>query len=142
MNSPDRFPDRWLGDWVTPDGRVMLIERVGDSLRVTLRASAGAQPFSNPSADALPARWMILGEQGLGLRVEVGASEGLAGLGPTYDVRFVHENNRPATSADPVTAIQAEPSVTMGLYDDWEDDLGVPWAMPLEPWHHAGKGAA
>ena len=23
------------------------------------------------------------------------------------------------------------PEVLMGLYDDWEDDFGVPWVFPL-----------
>ena len=26
------------------------------------------------------------------------------------------------------------PSVGVGLYDNWEDDLGVPWAFPLRVW--------
>lgn len=134
MSSPDVFPDHWLGHWVAPDGRVLQIERSGDALHVTLRQAEGARPFSKPPADRLPARWMDLGEQGRGLRVEVGAGEGLAGLGPTYDLFFVHDDDRPATATDPLAEIHAEPNVVMGLYDDFEDDFGVPWAMPLQRW--------
>lgn len=136
---PTNFPTDWLGEWVAPDGRVMLIERVGSSLHVTVRPRAGAEPFSDPSADALPAEWMDLGKRGRGLRVEVGAAEGQAGLGPTYDLVFVHDpDDRPAKATDALTEIHAEPNVRMGLYDDYGDDLGVPWAMPLERWEPRG----
>lgn len=135
MSSPRSFPDAWLGEWTVPDGRVLTIGRERERLRVTLRPQRGAAPFSNPSADELPATWMNLGKAGWGLRAEVGAAEGLAGLGPTYDLVFVHDGaGRPATRVDPLSEVRAVPNVMMGLYDDYEDDLGVPWAAPLEPW--------
>jgi len=58
------------------------------------------------------------------LMVEVG----VVGLGPTYQLTFA--------AADDGTAILI-PHVGIGLYDDFEDDLGVPWAFPLAPYKRA-----
>jgi hypothetical protein len=43
---------------------------------------------------------------------------GVVGLGPTLELRPLSNN-------------ELKPNVSMGLYDDWEDDLGLPWAFPL-----------
>lgn len=37
------------------------------------------------------------------------------------------------TGAEPPSDLVLVPEVTMGMYDDWDDDLGVPWAFPLAP---------
>ena len=58
------------------------------------------------------------------LMVEVG----VVGLGPTYQLTFA--------AADDGSAILI-PHVGIGLYDDFEDDLGVPWAFPLYPYRRA-----
>ena len=34
--------------------------------------------------------------------------------------------------SDSLSKIIIKPDVGMGLYDDWEVDLGVSWAFPLE----------
>ena len=52
-----------------------------------------------------------------GLQVELGEE----GLGPTLELKLVTVNNNEFL----------EPSVVMGLYDDYEDDFGVPWVFPL-----------
>ena len=51
------------------------------------------------------------------LIVELGSE----GLGPTLELDYVR-------TEDKETLI---PSVLCGLYDDWEDDFGVPWIFPL-----------
>ncbi len=38
-------------------------------------------------------------------------------------------------NADPIDQVSAIPTVGMGLYDDYDDDLGAPWAFPLVPFH-------
>jgi hypothetical protein len=58
------------------------------------------------------------------LMVEIG----VVGLGPTYQLTFA--------AADDGSAILI-PHVGIGLYDDFEDNLGVPWAFPLAPYRRA-----
>ncbi len=66
------------------------------------------------------------------LQVEAGSNE----IGPTLDLYFLttkgNDEYRLAKNTDDIDKIIIKPSVGMGLYDDWEDDLGVPWAFPLE----------
>lgn len=65
------------------------------------------------------------------LRVEAGTEE----IGPTYNLYFLvpqGQEVRLAKNADEIEKIIIRPNVGMGLYDDWEDDLGVPWAFPLK----------
>ena len=66
------------------------------------------------------------------LQVEAGSNE----IGPTFDLYFLttkdNDEHRLAKNTDDIDKIIIKPSVGMGLYDDWEDDLGVPWAFPLE----------
>jgi len=66
------------------------------------------------------------------LQVEAGSN----GIGPTYDLYFLTEKEKDdfklANNKDDIAKIIIRPNVGMGLYDDWEDDLGVPWAFPLD----------
>lgn len=70
-----------------------------------------------------------------GLRLSVEA--GTAGLGPMYHLypraRGADGALTPPTGDEPPSGLVLVPDVTGGLYDEWEDDLGVPWAHPLEP---------
>lgn len=51
------------------------------------------------------------------LQIELGEE----GLGPTLELKLININNNK----------YLEPRVVMGLYDDFEDDFGVPWIYPL-----------
>lgn len=66
------------------------------------------------------------------LQVEAGSN----GIGPTYNLYFLtadkDEKLKLAKNSDNLGEIIIKPNVGMGLYDDWEDDLGVPWAFPLD----------
>jgi hypothetical protein len=66
------------------------------------------------------------------LEVEAGSN----GIGPTYDLYFLTAKDKDefklSKSKDDIEEIIIRPNVGMGLYDDWEDDLGVPWAFPLD----------
>ena len=43
------------------------------------------------------------------------------------------EQRKIASRRDSIKNTQIVPVLGMGLYDDFEDDLGVPWALPLVP---------
>ena len=106
--------DPFLGHWIDGSGRRMTIEAGGPGALVSIVDPGGA-PYERALLEgpgpttAMPA---ALDEHGM-LIVEVGTP----GAGPTYAL----------TPRDGGLV----PSVHMGLYDDWEDDLGVPWAAPL-----------
>ena len=68
------------------------------------------------------------------LEVEAG-TEGIGPLYRLYAGRAVpdREGVRPAgDDLDPEQVVLV-PQCLVGLYDDYEDDLGVPWAYPLQP---------
>jgi hypothetical protein len=123
------FPDVWLGVWRSGDGRALRIERDDVSLCVTASPDETSPPYAQPSGERLAAEWMDT-ESGSVLRVEIGSAVGLTGLGPTYDLAF-KRGDRGARVEDDPAVIHIEPAVGMGLYDDFEADLGVPWAFPL-----------
>jgi|GEM_PF-4280995 len=88
----------------------------------------------------MKANWNTTDKEYPFLQVEAG----IQGLGPTYHLVFVIKNlngNDPeyivAKTTDKIGKVFALPEVQIGLYDDWEDDLGVPWAKPLLPLKHA-----
>ena len=112
----------FLGRWTDDAGRGVTIEPRGDGALVSVRDAAGA-PFQRTLLEgasttvAMPA---AVSEEGT-LVVEVGTP----GVGPTYVLEAVGG--------------ALLPSVHIGLYDDWEDDLGVPWAQPLSPYRPADR---
>lgn len=123
-----RFPAAWLGRWSTDDGRRLSIERDGGDLRVRVQL-----PGDDAAGPAMEAHWLELRTNRWVLRVEVGSPDGMAGLGPTYNLSF-EADGRAADAGDALDSIVALPEVGMGMYDDFDDDLGVPWAPPLSPW--------
>lgn len=61
---------------------------------------------------------------------------GTAELGPTYRLYPATESPtgwRTADSDVPADRLVLIPITLIGLYDDFDDDLGVPWAHPLLP---------
>jgi len=66
------------------------------------------------------------------LQVEAGCDN----IGPTYELYFLTQKKngeyRLSKSTDNIKDIVIRPNVGLGLYDDWEDDLGIPWAFPLD----------
>jgi len=122
--------EAFLGLWVDPRGRVLFVgpaKRDGrnesqleaevtltDGVTGTAFQAKGLGLRKRPTRD-LPAT-VADGE----LRVEVGD----VGLGPTLHLQLGPDG-------------LLVPRVQMGLYDDWEEDLGVPWAFPLETYRRA-----
>jgi hypothetical protein len=129
----------FLGLWIDTQGRALFVKRVGDGVRVSVAPGITAAPYKQsglvfdfPTND-LEAR--LSKQQSQTLEVEAGSP----GLGPTYRLERTSSGNRdgnprrfPETSGDRLL-----PSVHMGLYDDYDDDFGVPWAFPLEPYRRA-----
>ena len=59
---------------------------------------------------------------------------GTAGLGPTYRLALATRDSEgqlmPAGDDVPADALILLPTLSIGLYDDRDDDIGVPWALP------------
>ena len=110
----------FLGLWLDPSGRSLSIERRDPVVRdrssfdVTVRVTG---------PDGHGEDFLARLHDG-GLVVEAG----VVGLGPTYRLTRTDDD-------------RLVPEVGMGLYDDFEEDLGVPWAFPLEPYRRAPNGA-
>jgi hypothetical protein len=110
--------DLFVGEWIDAACRFLQV-RVLDSGRFAVTClGPDRKPFSRrllegeaPSID-MPATV----HEGR-LVVEVGTPD----LGPTLCLAYSDEGG-------PVRLV---PEVRMGLYDDWEDDFGVPWLFPL-----------
>jgi hypothetical protein len=119
------------GSFVDKSGRILQIRRLDDPkmpfrIQITLPAELDHllqthRDYPFEIRDELKG-WIDQDEQdGEFLKVEAGIL-GHAGAGPTLDLF-------------PISADQFRPRVSMGLYDDWEDDLGLPWAFPLSVYH-------
>lgn len=137
-NGRTSIPIEWCGLWRNKNGKQLIIQSThhkfytvtildeegkafeidlpGNSKKVTQNLSA---LFSNDT-NGNPF-----------LQVEAGINE----IGPTYDLYFLSEQGKEldlALNSDKIESLVIQTKVGMGLYDDWEDDLGVPWAFPLE----------
>lgn len=118
---------KYVGVFVDQSGRTLTISEVDDAsepyrIRVTLPAEIDAALHQHPDypfeiADELRGWVYVDSEAGEALRVEAGVLR-MNGLGPTLNLRFVSHD-------------ELKPNLGLGLYDDWEDDLGLPWVRPL-----------
>jgi hypothetical protein len=82
--------------------------------------------------DNLPARSDLDQQSRRYLEVEAGTAD----LGPTYRLYpAIQDAHGRRTAGDNVTVeeLLLVPSIAIGLYDDYDDDMGVPWAYPLHP---------
>ena|SRR5688572_24933634 len=135
------IPAAWLGNWVDDIGRTLTIEPAGDHhhYKVSIRDQSGNPfdvdntGFSESEKKTLDLRSLLTIDNKGKQHLQVEA--GMVGFGPTYRLYFAIETEdkhlRLAVNTDPVEKILIKPDIGMGLYDDWEDDLGVPWALPL-----------
>jgi hypothetical protein len=117
----------FLGLWVDPCGRALFVRRKSaeERGRSSCDAWVSVTELASHPSQLDQGSWFPVDErdataEGDALTIEAG----VVGLGPTYRLRRA-ENDR------------LLPSVGMGLYDDYDDDLGVPWAFPLEPYRRA-----
>lgn len=139
MPEPADWPTSWVGEWRAPDGKTVRIERRRRTLLVSVLPRADGPPYrkvlldgTTREVDRLPAQAFTDDEDRLYLEIEAGTP----GLGPTYRLYAAAEDDSGRGRAPvglPAEQLVLVPSTGIGLYDDWEDDQGVPWAYPLEP---------
>lgn len=136
-----RWPRTWVGTWRADDGKTVTVQFDRVSVLVTVRPSADEEPYvsaklldgGHKKISLLPGL-VDVGPTGvLHLSVEAGTDE----IGPRYHLYPMlcgadGALTRPAGN-EPPGKLALVPEVTIGLYDDWDDDLGVPWAFPLSP---------
>lgn len=134
------WPTSWVGTWIAPDAKTVRIIQVDQGVSVTVSPGPDQPPYrSAPLLDGSTkpiervAGSFHTDERGRSyLEVEAGTP----GLGPTYRLYAAVEtagNLRIATATTRVDDLVLVPNTSIGLYDDFEDDLGVPWAYPLDP---------
>jgi hypothetical protein len=134
------LPDHWIGWWEAEDGKAVFLERGKGGVLITVAPAQGSSPYQ--SARLLSGRRKrirrlrascLADEAGRRyLEIEAGTND----LGPTYRLYpVVARAGRLEAAPDdaPRTDVVLLPEVNIGLYDDWDDDLGVPWAEPLLP---------
>jgi len=134
------IPTSWTGNWIDDIGRTLTIEMTNDKeYKVSIKDKSGL-PFKIDWTG-----FGILDKKTTDLKSEITndtdgrqhlqIEAGMVGVGPTYRLYFVVEEEnqklRLATTDDQIEKIKIKPNIGIGLYDDWEDDLGVPWALPL-----------
>jgi hypothetical protein len=140
MATPDRWPKAWRGTWRAEDGKTVEIAIKRRDVRVTVRPAPDASPYvtaellggGRNTVEELVATCFVDDDGRKYLEVEAGTDE----LGPTYRLYAATEQGdtrRAAPESAPPSEVVLVPNTSIGLYDDWEDDQGVPWAFPLEP---------
>ena len=146
MDKRKSIPLEWCGLWVDENGKQITIEPTNNGLySVSIFDNVG-NPFKIELLDN-----KIIATIGLSatfrddtmgnstLQVEAGTN----GIGPTYNLYFITIKNdqelRFAKNTDDLNKVIIRPKVGLGLYDDYEDDLGVHWAFPLNDYRKKCK---
>ena len=130
----------WVGTWTADDGKTVRVVRDDGGIAVTVSPGRGQAAYLSAELlgggrkriEDLPARGLIDVESRRYLEIEAGTP----GLGPTYRLyAAVTEGTRlrQAHHDDSVDRLVLVPNTSIGMYDDLDDDLGVPWAYPLAP---------
>lgn len=133
------LPKSWLGYWIDKNGKLLEIKEPEQNSYLISVKDKNGQYYSirlleekEKATTDLVGRFSLDNSKNPFLQVEAGVK----GLGPTYNLYFftIKENGeyRLARDTDKLEKIRIRPNVGLGLYDDWEDDLGVPWAYPLK----------
>jgi hypothetical protein len=140
------IPVTWLGAWT--DGIRILTLRLDDrgDIKVSITDRNGV-PYRiddtglnlpNPQTVDLQSKLIYDDADQVYLQVEAGSP----GIGPTYKLYFAQKDGeRLATADDSIEDIRIHPTIGVGFYDEWEDDLGVPWALPLVAYKKLKKGS-
>lgn len=149
MLAPWGLSENGVGRWVAQDGKTVILEAGCDILLVTVSPAVDASPYRSAELlgggtkliDRLPARVGVDTDGVRHIEIEAGTPE----VGPTYRLypALPAESGgyRPAEDDAEPTKLILLPNRSTGLYDEWEDDLGIPWALPLEPLHWSTAAA-
>ena len=134
------IPSKWLGKWIDGNGRQLIIAKrqehnLLNHYQITI-LDKNSIPFKINLPDEKTKDTLNLhGELTIDIngKRNLQVEAGMHGLGPTFLTKDKLDKYTPANRWTPISRLQIIPNVTIGLYDDWEDDLGVPWAYPLLP---------
>jgi len=139
------FPEELCGLWIDEDGKAVYIVKIEPLvLKTAVIFDLPEQLESdslhiNEHLKQLSTNW-VLDEKRKIHRLQIEA--GIENIGPTYNL-YVSSIGASSESFDIITAkiddIRLIPEVQMGLYDDWEDDLGVEWGFPYKNYKKASK---
>ena len=133
------IPNSWCGFWADKNGKQIVIESTKHDIYDVSVLDANGQPYEIELLEGnkrdtirLTGRFATDTNGNPILQVEAGSND----IGPTYNLYFLtakrDQELRRAKNFDDLDYIIIRPNVGLGLYDDWDDDLGVPWAFPLE----------
>jgi uncharacterized Zn finger protein (UPF0148 family) len=134
-----KIPKSWLGRWEDKNGKQLIIELVNE--KEGIYKVSCLDKFNQPYLiKGLSEQWKSINltttfahdiHDEPALSVEAGED----GVGTTYGLKFgviKQDNYRLANKSDELSIVLIIPNLGIGLYRDDEDDLGAPWAMPLE----------
>lgn len=133
------IPKAWCGVWVDKNGKQVIIESTEHNFYAVTILNAKGESYeiellenNKKNTIELIGRFVTDTNGNPILQVEAGSN----GVGPTYNLYFLTAESdqklRLARNSDDLNNIVVKPNVGIGLYDEWEDDMGVPWAFPLE----------
>ncbi|MFW9923178.1 MAG: hypothetical protein ACFFDW_07840 [Candidatus Thorarchaeota archaeon] len=136
------FPEELCGLWIDEDGRGVYIKKIKPlEFETTVIFDISNQLKKqvihiDKNMRNLITRWTIDEQRRVKrLQVEVG----MTFIGPTYNLYLSKNNENLQNLVKESNDIRLYPEVQMGLYDDWEDDLGVPWAFPYKDYKKASR---
>jgi hypothetical protein len=136
------IPKSWHGQWKDEYGRKLIIKGSQHGFYVVTVLDPNGQPYEIDLLEnkkkktlSLTSRFTVDTDKNPILQVEAGSKN----IGPTYDLHFLskdkNDSESNARNSDDIDRVYIKTNVGMGLYNDWEDDLGVPWAFPLSIYH-------
>jgi hypothetical protein len=131
-------PKFWCGNWKDDKGKQLIIKTSGSNFYTVSVLSHLNKPYKidlledgESTTQNLSAKLITDAKNTSILRVEAGS----VGIGPTYDLYLLTEYQtgkfRGAHVRDMIDRMVIRPKISMGLYDDFDDDLGVSWATPF-----------
>ena len=137
------FPEELCGLWIDECGKAVYIVKIEPLVFKTAIIFNLNEQLATESLHIdehlkqLTTRW-VLDEQRNIHRLQVEA--GMEYVGPTYNL-YVSSIGQSSLNFNfqsaKITDIRLIPEVQMGLYDDFEDDLGVEWGFPYENFQKA-----
>ncbi len=132
------FPEALCGLWCDEDGKAVYIVKIEPLVLKTAVIFNLIEQLEKGSLHIdehlkqLSTRWAY-DEQRKINRLQIEA--GIENLGPTYNL-YISSVGETPTSFNFTSFILEEiillPEVKMGLYDDYDDDLGVEWGFPYK----------
>ncbi len=138
-----RFPEEFCGLWFDEDGKAIYIVKIEPLVLKTAvifnlfeQLKKGSLHIDKHLKQLLT-HW-VYDKQRKIHRLQVEA--GIENLGPTYNL-YISSVGETPTSFNFTSFILEEirllPEVQMGLYDDYDDDLGVNWGFPYKDYQKA-----